>query len=150
MALFLFWALVDGVLLRRALAVADAGFAAADAMTPPDITAPTDPGKTGSPASGVDWADMGRWGRSFVATAPGAADIAAFAGPGAMDPVRVYVGRLAADTARERAQIALAELIRQGGFDRKVLIVAVPVGTAGWTRARPTRSNSCMAAISPR
>jgi uncharacterized membrane protein len=48
-----------------------------------------------------------------------------------MDPVRVYVGRRAADTAEERAAIALDELIRQGGFERSALVVVVPVGT-GW------------------
>ncbi len=74
---------------------------------------------------------MGRWGRSFVATAPTRAEIAEFAGPAALDPIRVYVGRRAGDTPRERAELALAELIRVGGFERSALVVVVPVGT-GW------------------
>ena len=128
---WLFWALIDGVVLRRALALADASFAAADALMDPDIPAPTDPAVTGSAESGVDWDEMGRWGRSFIARAPTAAEIAAFTGPGAMDPIRVYVGRRAADTPEDRARIALDELIRVGGFDRAALVVSVPVGT-GW------------------
>ncbi len=40
-------------------------------------------------------------------------------------------GRRSGDTAEERAQLALQELIRVGGFDRSVLVVVVPPGT-GW------------------
>lgn len=130
-AVWVAWALADGVLLRRAFEAADRSFEAADAFIAPDLAPPADPGKTGGPGSLVRWDEMGRWGRSFVATAPGRAEIAAFAGPDAMEPIRVYVGRRAADTPRERARIALDELIRQGGFDRKSLVVMVPVGT-GW------------------
>jgi uncharacterized membrane protein len=45
--------------------------------------------------------------------------------------VRVYAGLNSAHTATERAQLALEELKRSGGFDRSVLIVIVPTGT-GW------------------
>lgn len=48
-----------------------------------------------------------------------------------MQPLRVYVGLDAAEIAEERAELALRELIRVGGFDRKVLVVATPTGT-GW------------------
>lgn len=41
------------------------------------------------------------------------------------------MGRAQGDTAQQRAEIALTELERQGGFDRDVLIVAMPTGT-GW------------------
>jgi uncharacterized membrane protein len=130
-ALWLFWALIDGVLVRRIMAGLDASFAAADALTPPDTDAPIDPGRTGSPASLLRWDELGRWGRVFVASAPTPAEISAFTGRAAQQPVRVFVGRLAADTPEARADLALQELIRQGGFDRKILVVAVPVGT-GW------------------
>ena len=131
LALWLFWALIDGVLVQRAFRAADLSFEAADAFVTPDIPPPSDPGKTGSAASLVDWAEMGRWGRAFVATAPPAAEIAVFAGPVAIEPVRVYVGRRAGETAEARAELALAELIRAGGFERGALVVVVPVGT-GW------------------
>ena len=48
-----------------------------------------------------------------------------------MTPLRVYVGLNSADDAAARAQLALDELIRVGGFDRSVLVVVVPTGT-GW------------------
>ncbi|MEO1188965.1 MAG: alpha/beta-hydrolase family protein, partial [Pseudomonadota bacterium] len=40
-------------------------------------------------------------------------------------------GRRSADSAQARANLALAELIRAGGFERSTLVVVVPVGT-GW------------------
>ncbi|MCA8880420.1 MAG: alpha/beta-hydrolase family protein [Rhodobacteraceae bacterium] len=131
LTLFLFWALIDGVLIRRALNAADASFEAADVLIEPEIPRPEDPQKTGSSSSLIKWGEMGRWGRSFVSRAPTASEIAAFSGPGAMDPVRVYVGRRSAETAQARADLALKELIRQEGFARKALVVVVPVGT-GW------------------
>ncbi len=131
LALWVFWALIDGVLGRRAFEAADASFEAADAFIAPDIPAPEDPLKSGSPASLLDWDELGRWGRFFVASAPTQPEIAAFSGPGAMEPIRVYVGRRAADEPAARAQLALDELIRVGGFDRSALVVVVPVGT-GW------------------
>uniref|UniRef100_UPI001952DB3C alpha/beta-hydrolase family protein n=1 Tax=Klebsiella pneumoniae TaxID=573 RepID=UPI001952DB3C len=57
--------------------------------------------------------------------------IKAFTGRSAMQPIRVYVGQRGADTAQARAELALNELKRQGGFDRSVLIVITPTGT-GW------------------
>lgn len=131
LALWLFWALVDGVLVRRALEAADASFEAADVLIEPDVPRPDDPMKAGSDASLVAWEEMGRWGRSFVSRAPAGEEIAEFTGSPAMDPLRVYVGRAAADTPRARARIALEELIRAGGFERSALVVMVPVGT-GW------------------
>lgn len=131
LALWVVWALADGVLGRRIFDAADASFEAADIFVAPDQPAPTDPGKTGGPGSLLRWDELGRMGRRFIATAPTQGQIAAFAGPGAQEPIRVYVGRRAAETPRERAEIALAELIRQGGFQRKALVVMVPVGT-GW------------------
>ena len=45
--------------------------------------------------------------------------------------MRVYVGLGSRDTAQARARLALDELKRQHGFERKVLIVITPTGT-GW------------------
>lgn len=126
-----FWALIDGALVRSTLRAADASFEAADVLIEPDIAQPQDPSKTGSAASLVKWDEMGRWGRHFVASAPSVEDIAEFQSGPVKAPVRVYVGRRSADTPEARADLALEELIRTGGFDRSVLVVMVPVGT-GW------------------
>ncbi|WP_305985650.1 alpha/beta-hydrolase family protein [Roseibium sp. MMSF_3544] len=128
---WLFWALIDGALVRSAFRAADASFEAADILIEPDVAQPQDPLKTGSASSLVKWHEMGRWGRHFVATAPTIEEISEFQSGPVQEPVRVYVGRRSADTAEERAKLALEELIRVGGFDRSTLVVMVPVGT-GW------------------
>lgn len=131
LVLWLVWAAADGLLLSAAFRAADASFETADKLIEPDFAAPTAPDKTGSPASLVAWENLGRWGRAFVSTAPTADEIAAFTGKPAREPIRVYVGRVSAETASERADLALRELIRTGAFERKVLLIAEPVGT-GW------------------
>jgi uncharacterized membrane protein len=72
-------------------------------------------------------------GRDFVATATTRQELETFHGADAKiaDPVRVYVGVGSADSIAERAQLAVRELERAGGFNRKVLVVWVPTGT-GW------------------
>jgi uncharacterized membrane protein len=130
-AVTVFALVINGVLFRGLLRVADSSFEALDARLEPEIAAPTDPAKTGSAASLVGWQELGRAGREFVSSGPAAADISAFLGREAMEPIRVYVGLNAAEDAEARAELALAELIRVGGFDRSALVVVVPTGT-GW------------------
>jgi uncharacterized membrane protein len=48
-----------------------------------------------------------------------------------MEPIRVYVGLRSEESRQSRALMAVEELKRVGGFDRKVLIIATPTGT-GW------------------
>src|SRR5262249_33748883 len=79
------------------------------------------------------WDTLGYMGRDFVATATTIRELQAFHGveAGLTDPVRVYVGVRSADSIADRAALAVRELERAGGFDRKVLVVWVPTGT-GW------------------
>lgn len=130
-AITLFWSAVDGVIFRFALHAADSSFQKLDAFIDADIAPPNDPAKTGSAASLMQWDGLGRQGRQFVATGPTAADIGAFFGGQAREPLRVYAGLNSADTAKERAKLALAELKRVGGFERSSLLIVVPTGT-GW------------------
>jgi uncharacterized membrane protein len=48
-----------------------------------------------------------------------------------MEPLRVYVGMNSAESAEERAELALAEMKRTGAFERALLVIATPTGT-GW------------------
>jgi uncharacterized membrane protein len=120
----------DGV-LDRVIAGLDQSVTVAQNLFDTAPPSPTGDNITGGVGSLVNWGALGQPGRDYVTTGPDAEDIAAFTGRDAMQPVRVYVGRAEADTAQERADIALAELTRQGGFERDVLIVALPTGT-GW------------------
>ena len=130
-ALLVFWSVADGVIFRYGLRAADRSFQRLDTLMPPDTQQPTDPAKTGSAASLVRWNELGRMGRSYIATGPTATDIGSFTGKPAKDPVRVYVGLQSAETPQERARLALEELKRAGGFDRSALVIVTPTGT-GW------------------
>ena len=87
--------------------------------------------RSGSPESLVAWEDLGRQGRKFTAGGPTTAQLNEFSGGGAVEPIRSYVGLRTADTAEERADVAVAELERAGGFERDVIVVATTTGT-GW------------------
>lgn len=130
-ALAIFGTLIDGVALRGLLRLLDTTARVADGLIPPDIAPPVSAFASGGPGSPLDWQEMGRWGRSFVSTGPDAAAIAAYWGAPALQPIRVYVGLNAAETPEARAQLAFEELQRLGGFDRSVLVMAMPTGS-GW------------------
>lgn len=130
-ALVIFAAVIDGIAQRAVLRAIDNGARLADSLIPPDLAAPTSPLVSAGPGSRLDWQEMGRWGRSFVATGPTENEISAFWGEPALQPIRVYVGLNAADTPEARAQLAFDELRRLGGFDRSVLVIAMPTGS-GW------------------
>ena len=130
-ALVLFASLANGVLLRYALHVADSSYRALDELIEADTAQPADPAKTGSSASLLEWDELGRMGREFIALGPSAGEIGEFLGRKALEPIRVYAGLNSAETPQARAELALAELKRVGGFDRSVLVVITPTGT-GW------------------
>lgn len=110
---------------------ADESFGAFDDTTEEDVERPTTANASGGPGSLVRWEDLGLQGRTFTGRTPTAEDIAAFAGPDAMEPIRVYVGLDSAPTVGERVQLAVEELERTRAFEREVLVVVTPTGT-GW------------------
>ena len=127
----LFWAVINGVLFRAALGVADASYREFDKLIEPETEQPIDPLKTGSSASLLAWYVLGRAGREFISSGPTREEISTFSGRSSLEPIRVYVGLRSAETPEARAKLALEELKRVGGFDRSVLIVVTPTGT-GW------------------
>ena len=127
----IFIVVIDGVAVRTVLRGIDRSARVADALSPPDLAPPRSPLVSGGPGSALDWQTLGRWGRSFVASGPSAEDIAGFWGAPAKQPIRVYVGLNAADTPEARAKLAFEELRRLGGFERAVLVIAMPTGS-GW------------------
>jgi len=127
----LFWGAIDRVVLAWVLGVADRVSQEVDATIPPDMAPPTDPRKTGSAASLIDWRNLGQAGRTHVALGPTAARIAEVVGGDAQEPIRVYVGLNAAETPEARAALALRELDRVGAFERATLLLVTPTGT-GW------------------
>lgn len=126
-----FFSVASGVLFDGGLRLADSAARKADAFIAPDQPPPSQSDRTGSAASLIGWTDLGRWGRRFVTSGPTDTEIAAFWEDAAKRPLRVYVGLTAAGTPRQRAELAFQELKRVGGFDRKILVIAVPTGS-GW------------------
>lgn len=129
-ALILFVVTRDGI-VDYVMAGLDESYERAQELFQNAPARPDDPRMTGSEESLIDWAAMGSPGRDFITSGPSADDIAAFTGQAALHPIRVYVGRANGETPQERAELALAELIRQGAFEREILIIASPTGT-GW------------------
>jgi uncharacterized membrane protein len=130
-AVLVLWLLVKDVAVGYVLAVADSSYKHLDALIEPEREQPSAPNRTGSAASLLKWPELGRAGREFVATTSSADEIGAFTGKPAQEPIRVYVGLRSAETAGERAKLALEELKRVGAFERSTLVVITPTGT-GW------------------
>jgi len=123
--------LFNGVLMRGALRAADAFFLRLDGVAGQFGAPPTDPLRSGSAASLIDWSTIGRDGRIYADSGPTQAEIEAVIGRPALEPLRVSVGLRSAETTEQRAQLALDEMLRIGAFDRSVLLIVTPVGT-GW------------------
>jgi uncharacterized membrane protein len=117
---------VDGLVIKTALRMLDELFAAADLVVEDGVREPSSFG-----SSLIAWDDIGRNGKRFLTSGPDAAGISALTGRGAKEPVRVYAGYNTGETLEARARVALQELIRTGGFERSVLILATATGT-GW------------------
>ncbi len=130
-SLLLFWGFIDGVLVNLALRAADRSYQEVDALIDSEHERPEVPVRTGSPISPVAWQDLGRQGRSFVASGPQKAELEAFLGEAARTPIRIYIGLNAAETPEARARLALRELRRTDAFERSVLVLATPTGS-GW------------------
>lgn len=121
----------NGLVLQTLIQMADDAFLQADKFNGAKLPKPSLATKTGSDASLISWDSMGKQGRSYITNGPSADDIGLLTGSGAQQPIRVYAGLRSAESAEERARLALAELIRVGGFDRSTLVISTPTGT-GW------------------
>ena len=122
---------LNGVIFRTFVAVSNAIFSVKDGTTTEGTVQPTASERSGSPSSLIGWNTLGRQGRDFVGVGPSVADITSFAGKPAMEPVRVYAGLQSAPTVTDRVNLAIKDLQRAGGFDRKALVVVTTTGT-GW------------------
>ena len=155
------WALVLAVtalllsdgLYDRGLSAADRTFEVQNAITPEGVEQPDSALRSGSPASLVSWASLGREGRKFTSSGPDVAELAALNGTAATEPIRIFAGTDSADDAEARAALAVRDLERAGGFDREYLMVATTTGS-GWLEPSSvdsfeyvTNGNSAIVAI---
>ncbi|SDT78264.1 alpha/beta hydrolase [Actinoplanes derwentensis] len=129
----------DGLLVANLFAMADRSAAVVNNGTGNGVTVPASHLRSGGPGSLVPWDSLGRQGRAFVAGSPSTAELTAFAGRPAAEPIRLYAGLTSADTVEERARLVVREMDRTGAFSRSVIAVFTPTGT-GWVDYKVTRS----------
>jgi uncharacterized membrane protein len=122
---------VSGLLLDGLADLADRSFSVRNTTTAEGVSAPTSALRSGGPGSLVSWESLGRQGRTIAGTGPSAEDIAAFTGSPATEPIRAYAGTVSAKDVEDRAELAVADLERAGGFERANLLVATTTGS-GW------------------
>ncbi|MEV5598764.1 alpha/beta-hydrolase family protein [Streptomyces sp. NPDC052496] len=127
----LVWAFVTGLLLDGLVGLANQAFSLRDTTTEEGAHRPTSTLRSGGPGSLVPWDSLGLQGRNFTGTGPSKAAIEKFTGRPAAEPVRSYAGLASADSAESRAAQAVADLTRQGGFERANLLVVTTTGS-GW------------------
>ncbi|MFH8836753.1 alpha/beta hydrolase [Streptomyces sp. NPDC017868] len=125
------WAVVSGVLLAGFVNATNEAFSLRDDETPEGVHQPTTTLRSGGPGSLVPWDTLGYQGRAFTGSGPSARDIGAFTHRPALEPVRAYAGLQTADDAEARAERAVADLQRAGGFERARLLVMTTTGS-GW------------------
>jgi uncharacterized membrane protein len=130
-SVFLVYLFVSGVLLQAFYGAVNSFYGARDGRVPDGIVQPVSEFKSGSSGSYIPWEKIGWQGRNFVGSGPDAQEISAYSGQQALEPIRAYAGLSSADTAEERATLAVAELKRTKAFEREVLVVATATGT-GW------------------
>jgi uncharacterized membrane protein len=122
---------VSGLLLNGLAAVADRSFSVRNSTTAEGVEPPASGLRSGGPGSLVSWESLGRQGQTITGTGPTAAAIAAWSGSKAQEPIRAYAGTVSAKDVEERAELAVEDLERAGGFERANLLVATTTGS-GW------------------
>jgi uncharacterized membrane protein len=122
---------VTGLLLQGFINVMNAAYSVRDTTTAEGVHQPTTGLRSGGPGSLVPWDTLGYQGRNFIGKGPSVSDIEKFTGQPAMDPIRIYAGLASANGAEAQAALAVKDLERAGGFQRKYLVVVTTTGS-GW------------------
>jgi uncharacterized membrane protein len=126
--------LVSGVAVDAVVGAIDRASALSDQGTAEGVERPDSALRSGGPGSLIGWDSLGREGRTLVTGGPSAEEIGEFTGGPAPEPIRVYAGVATARDVGERAQLAVDDLERAGGFARARLLVATTTGR-GWLDA---------------
>jgi uncharacterized membrane protein len=122
---------VSGLLLQGFVNLMNAAYGTRDTKTAEGIHQPTTSLRSGGPGSLIPWDTLGWQGRNFIGKGPSTADIEKFTGQPATEPIRIYAGLASAKSAEAQAALAVKDLQRAGGFQRKYLAVVTTTGS-GW------------------
>jgi uncharacterized membrane protein len=124
-------ALLNGVVVKFTMRTLNNTFETVNNEMSPDTAAPKTPMRSGGPQSLASWESLGHQGRIFVEGGPTVAQLTAFNGAPATEPIRAYAGLESADGITATAELAARELQRTGGLHRAVIAVGTTTGT-GW------------------
>jgi len=122
---------VTGLLLQGFINVMNSAYSVRDTKTAEGVHQPATGLRSGGPGSVIPWDTLGWQGRNFIGKGPSAGDIGKFTGRPAMEPIRAYSGLASAPDAEARADLAVKDLDREGGFQRANLLVVTTTGS-GW------------------
>jgi uncharacterized membrane protein len=125
------YAVVSGVLLQGFIDLMNHAYSVRDTTTAEGVKQPTTGLRSGGPGSLIPWDTLGYQGRNFIGKGPSVSDIEKFTGRPAMAPIRIYAGLASAKGAEAQAALAVKDLQRSGGFQRKYLDVVTTTGS-GW------------------
>ena len=120
---------LDQVVVRGLLAAAKAQADAANASVPGGLKPPTSSLRSGGPGSLVTWDSIGADGKTFIGSGPTAQEITAAVNEPAKEPIRVFVAVDNNRTLEQTRDLAIAELDRTGGLDRKAVLVVTSTST---------------------
>ena len=122
---------VSGLLLQGFVSVMNNAYSLRDTKTAEGVHKPSTSLRSGGPGSYIPWDSLGWQGRNFIGKGPSVSDMAEFSGHPAMAPIRIYAGLASADGPEAQAALAVRDLERAGGFQRKNLVVVTTTGS-GW------------------
>ena len=122
---------VSGLLLQGFVGLMNEAYSVRDTTTAEGVHQPATSLRSGGPGSLIPWDTLGYQGRNFIGKGPSVADIEKFTGHPAMEPIRIYAGLASAKGAQAQASLAVKDLQRAGGFERKNLLVVTTTGS-GW------------------
>jgi uncharacterized membrane protein len=125
------YVVVTGLLLQGFVNVMNEAYSVRDTKTAEGIHQPTTSLRSGGQDSVIPWDTLGWQGRNFIGKGPSVNDIEKATGQPAMEPIRVYSGLASASDTEARANLAVRDLERAGGFERKNLLVVITTGS-GW------------------
>jgi len=122
---------VSGLLLQGFIGLMNKAYSVRDTTTAEGVHQPATSLRSGGPDSLIPWDTLGYQGRNFTGEGPSPSDIEKFSHHRALEPVRAYAGLASAADAESRAALAVRDLERAGGFQRKNLLVVTTTGS-GW------------------
>ena len=133
---------VTGILLEGLASLADKAFSVRDTITEEGVVQPATSLRSGGSDSLVAWDTLGRQGRNFAGSGPSASTIQNLVQLPSKEPIRAYAGLASSDDTESRAELAVDDLERAGGFERTNLLVVTTTGS-GWVDPRwSTRSST--------